>query len=167
MNRHPHPQHHARPSRPLRPFRPSHAVVALTMAAWLPQALALDQGVTPAGVAYASGGVGQGEREEMQALRAQHNFWLMTAAARSGVYLADVEVRIVPRGQEAPVLEHRMDGPWLYAQLPAGRYEVQAAWNPGDGQPLQVRRSVITIAAGQRQQMVLYFKAADEVGPGR
>lgn len=137
------------------------------MVAWLPQALALDQGVTPAGVAYASGGVGHGEREEMQALRAQHNFWLMTAAARSGAYLSDAEVRILPQGTDTPLLEHRMDGPWLFAQLPPGRYEVQAAWSPGDGQALQVRRSVITIAAGRRQQMVLYFKAADEAAPAR
>ncbi len=157
MNRHPRPRF----------FRPSHAVVALTMAAWLPHALARDQGVTPGGVAYASGGVGEEERQDMQALRAQHNFWLMTAAARGGVYLSDVEVRILPQGADAPVLEHRMDGPWLFAQLPPGRYEVQAAWSPGDGQALQVRRSVITIAAGRRQQMVLYFKAPDEAAPAR
>lgn len=150
-----------------RVLRPAHAVVALTLAAWFPHAVARDAGITPGGVAYVSGGSGLDEREEMRALLTEHNFWLMTAAAGSGHYLADVEVRVVPVGTDTPVLEHRMDGPWLFARLPPGRYEVQAAWDAGGTQGMQVRRSTVSVVAGQPRQMVMYFRAPEEAKPAR
>ena len=143
---------------------PAHAVVALTLAAWIPAATAIERGMSPAGVAYASGGVSHSELQELHARRQDFSFWLTTAALRSGAHLADVLVRITPlRGQE-PVLEHTLAGPWLFAALPPGRYQVEASLRSAADRPLQVRRGLTTIHAGDHHQMVLYFDTGDEVG---
>lgn len=141
----------------------SHAVVALTLAAWFPAVLAIERGVSPAGVAYASGGVSHEELQDLHAQRQQFTFWLTTAALRSGAHLADVQVRIVPLRGDQPVLEHVMAGPWLFAALPLGRYTVEATLT-APGRPTQVRRAVTQIHPGDHHQMVLYFDTGDEVG---
>jgi len=147
-----------------RSLRPSHAVVALTLAAWFPAVVAVERGITPGGVAYASGGVSHSELQELHARRQDFSFWLTTAALKTGAHLADVQVRITPlRGQE-PVLEHEMAGPWLFAALPPGRYRVEASYRPESARPLQVRRGVTAIHLGDHHQMVLYFDTGDEVG---
>ena len=141
----------------------SHAVVALTLAAWFPAALAIERGVSPAGIAYASGGVSHEELQGLHAQRQQFTFWLTTAALRSGAHLADVRVRIVPLRGDLPVLEHAMAGPWLFAALPLGRYTVEATFSMPN-RPVQVRRAVTQIHPGDHHQMVLYFDTGDEVG---
>jgi len=152
------------PARPAA-LHPAQALLALTLAAWFPTALAIDRGVAASGVAYATGGIGHSELQELHAERARYSFWLTTAALRSGAYLADVEVRITPLRGEAPLLELRMAGPWLFAALPPGRYSVEAAYRATPEQPLQVRRGSTTIQGGERRQMVLYFDTGDSVGP--
>ncbi len=150
-------------TRPALPWRPSHAVVALTLAAWLPGAYALDSGTSSSGVAYVSGGAGADEREAMQAQRVQYSLWL-TTAARSGAFLADVEVRVTPRSASAPVLEHRMTGPWLYMALPAGQYLVEATADADASRPAQTVRANIAIANGSARQLVLHFDRRDVDG---
>jgi hypothetical protein len=151
--------------RTLPSLHPAQALLALTLATWFPTALAIDRGVSPAGIAYASGGVGHSELQELHAERGRYSFWLTTAALRSGAHLADVDVRITPLRGAAPVLELRMGGPWLFAALPPGRYSIEAAYRATAEQPLQVRRAGATIQGGDRRQMVLYFDTGDEVGP--
>lgn len=163
------PSHGAvpRPARsPLRPgFRPSHAVVALTLGAWFPAALATERGVAPSGVAWASGGVSHSELQDLHAHRQNYTFWLTTAALKSGAHLADVQVRIQRIGSQAdaPMLSCTMAGPWLFANLPPGRYVVEARYQ-ADGQAAQVRRGITTLHSDDRRQMVLYFDTGDEVG---
>ena len=146
-------------------LHPAQALLALTLATWFPTALAIDRGTTPGGIAYATGGVGHSELQELHAERGRYSFWLTTAALRSGAYLADVEMRSTPLRADAPVLELRMSGPWLFAALPPGRYRIEAAYRDTAEQPLQVRRGGATIQGGERRQMVLYFDTGDEVGP--
>lgn len=156
-----------RPARsPLRHgFRPSHAVVALTLGAWFPAALATERGIAPSGVAWASGGVSHSELQDLHAHRQNYTFWLTTAALKSGAHLADVQVRIQRIGShsDAPMLSCTMAGPWLFANLPPGRYVVEARYQ-ADGQAAQVRRGITTLHNGDRRQMVLYFDTGDEVG---
>jgi len=154
------PRHLLRPN-----FSPSHAVVALTLGAWFPAALATERGIAPSGVAWASGGVSHSELQDLHARRQDYTFWLTTAALRSGAHLADVQVRIQRVGSTAdtPVLACTMSGPWLFANLPPGRYVVEARYQ-ADGGPAQVRRGITTLHAGDRRQMVLYFDTGDEVG---
>lgn len=151
--------------RPLPGLHPAQALLALTLAAWFPTALAIDRGVSPTGIAYASGGIGHSELQELHAERGRYSFWLTAAALRSGAHLADVDVRITALRGDAPVLELRMTGPWLFAALPPGRYSIEAAYRATAEQPLQVRRGAATIQGGDRRQMVLYFDTGDEVGP--
>lgn len=143
---------------------PAHAVVALTLAAWFPAASAIERGVSPAGVAYASGGVSHSELQELHARRQDFSFWLTTAALKSGAHLADVVVRITPLRGAEPVLDHTLAGPWLFAALPPGRYQVEASFRPAPDRALQVRRGLTTIHPGDHHQMVLYFDTGDEVG---
>ncbi|MGA1286943.1 MAG: hypothetical protein ACO3ZK_05510 [Rubrivivax sp.] len=150
-------------TRPAPLWRPSHAVVALTLAAWLPGVYALDSGTSSSGVAYLSGGAGADEREAMQAQRGRYSLWL-TTAARSGAFLADVEVRVTPRPAGAPVLEHRMTGPWLYAALPAGLDIVGATAAAAARRPAPPVRANVTIASGPARQLVLHFDRRDVDG---
>ena len=145
-------------------LNPAHAVVALTVAAWFPSVMAVERGVSPAGVAYASGGVSHSELQDLHARRQDYSFWLTTAALKSGAHLADVAVRITPLRGGDPALEHTMAGPWLFAALPPGRYQVEAGFRPDPARALQVRRGVTTIHPGDHHQMVLYFDTGDEVG---
>ena len=145
-------------------LNPAHAVVALTVAAWFPSVMAVERGVSPLGVAYASGGVSHSELQDLHAKRQDYSFWLTTAALKSGAHLADVAVRVTPVRGGAPVLEHTMAGPWLFAALAPGRYQVEASFRPDPGHAMQVRRGVTTIHPGDHHQMVLYFDTGDEVG---
>jgi hypothetical protein len=145
------------------PWRPAHAVVALTLAAWLPGAFALDSGTSASGIAYLSGGAGADERQEMQAQRGRYSLWL-TAAAKGGAFLADVEVRVTSRPAGATLLEHRMTGPWLYAALPAGDYVVEATADADARRPAQTLRANVSIASGPARQLVLHFDRRDVDG---
>lgn len=149
---------------PTRLLNPAHAVVALTVAAWFPSVMAVERGVSPAGVAYASGGVSHSELQELHARRQDYSFWLTTAAMKSGAHLAGVNVRITPLRGAAPVLEHMTAGPWLFAALSPGRYQVEASFQPAPDRPTQVRRGLTTVHPGDHHQMVLYFDTGDEVG---
>jgi hypothetical protein len=71
-------------------------------------------------------------------------------------------VRIVEAGSGRLLLLHTMDGPWLFAALAPGRYEVQAVYQ-GDGQS-QTRRGVTQIHPGDRHEMMFYFSDDAEVG---
>jgi hypothetical protein len=55
------------------------------------------------------------------------------------------------------VLDTVMDGPFLLADLPAGRYQVEAAL--GD----KAHQNSVTVGAGGLRQTVFYFDTHDEV----
>ena len=76
------------------------------------------------GIEYYSGGVGREEIEEMRFLALQYSLKVVAAARERSQFLADVRV-VIRRGSEV-VLEAVMDGPWLLADLPPGRYVVAA-----------------------------------------
>jgi hypothetical protein len=130
-------------------------LVLLFAAAWTH---AMDKGRTADDRAYVSGGIGDEEIKALQAARAHYSLWLTTAADRSGAHLADVQVRIID-SKERVVLEHTMDGPWLFVDLPLGRYRIDAQFNG------QSRRAVTTIHAGDHHQVVLYFDVDADVLP--
>jgi hypothetical protein len=78
------------------------------------------------GVRYASGGVGEGERDELHALSNQFNLRLLFAMQGSGDYLADVQVNIMDESGKT-TLNAQSQGPWFFAQLPPGAYRVQVS----------------------------------------
>lgn len=144
----------------MKPIRCSLLAVALAAAL---SAGATVRGTTPEGIAYVSGGVGEGEKTELRSQRANYSFWLTTAALRSGAHLSDARVRIRDLDRNAVVLEHVMDGPWLFAALPVGRYEVEAILRFEDLGRILIERGTTTIHAGDHQQMLLYFATGDAV----
>jgi hypothetical protein len=122
-------------------------------------AVALQEGRTAAGWAWLTGGVSHEELVALRARRDDFNLWVITAAARSGAHLAEARVT-VRDAQRQVVFDGPLDGPWLFIDLPAGRYEVAASVNGGDG---RWRRT--TLHRGDRRQIFFYFDTGDEVAP--
>jgi hypothetical protein len=118
-------------------------------------AFALTSGQSPQGWAFLDGGVGRSEIESMDIEKGKFSLWVITAARVSGAYLADVDVSITDeKGNE--VFERKLQGPWLFINLPLGRYEVRGRVGPDS-----VSR-VTTIHPGDHHQMVLYFDIQGE-----
>ncbi|MEJ5357943.1 MAG: carboxypeptidase-like regulatory domain-containing protein [Desulfobacterales bacterium] len=81
---------------------------------------------TAQGVEFLSGGVGKDERDAMKQHAKAFNTHLVFADS-SGKFLSAVAVRITDAKGKA-VLETTTQGPWLYANLPAGSYDVAAVF---------------------------------------
>lgn len=103
-------------------------------------------------VQWVSGGVGAEERAEMLLALPDHNLKLLTAAQGSGAFLAGVRVVVRAAGGWT-VLEDSLEGPWLFARLPPGRYDLVATW---EGQS-QARS--FTVPATGRRELFLYWVA--------
>lgn len=100
-------------------------------------------------IAYLTGGIGEGEREAIEQLvRGQGFNFKLVLATREGTFLADVPVRLTsPDG--TLLLEATVDGPWLLARLPAGRYRVEAEFAGGS------RAVTVTVPRVGRREIVL------------
>jgi len=82
------------------------------------------EGSTAAGITYMSGGIGEEEQETLSELGRNYDLKLIFADT-TGHYLSDVAVEITDeRGHQ--VLAEVSQGPWFFANLPAGRYRVRA-----------------------------------------
>ncbi len=102
--------------------------VALSLATVLlaaAPAFASVQPRTTNGITFLTGGVGDEEEREMQAMQGQYPLRLLFAVKGRGNYLADVDVTIRDR-QGRTVLATTSDGPFLYADVPPGAYRVTA-----------------------------------------
>ena len=90
-------------------------------------------------VSFIAGGVGVGEREAMDAMKAQFNARLTFAVRKTGNFVANVHLTVTG-AQGAEVLKTNVPGPLLYAQLAPGEYRVSATFNGiTQSQPLKVR----------------------------
>jgi hypothetical protein len=119
---------------------------------------AMQEGQTAEGIRYASGGVSETEQLAMQVRRTGFSLWVITAAIKSGAYLADVRVT-VKGAHDQIVFDAPIDGPWLMLDLPIGRYEVEAQYAG------QTDRQITTIHEGDHHQAVFYFKVNEIVEP--
>lgn len=133
------------------------AVFALASGAVSAQAGAtLASKVTPAGVAYVSGGVGNAQQQAMKEAMKDYNLRLTFARQQTGSYLASVNVTIDHIGEAksaTQVLNTVSGGPMLFVKLPAGKYDVRAEV---DG---QVQTRTLNIRQKQAQDVVLHFPA--------
>ena len=130
-------------------------VVLLVMAAGLWSAAgAVEPATTAQGRAYVSGGVTDDERVEMQTHRDRYSLWVLTAARKSGAYLSNVHVVITDVHKKA-VFDAPLDGPWLFVDLPLGRYTVQATYQG------ETQTRVTTIHPGDHHQAIFYFDTGD------
>jgi hypothetical protein len=120
---------------------------------------ALEQACT-VDLPYISGGIGSTEREALYKERGSYNLWLTMAAKGSGAYLSDVHVRILDKRLQQPVLLHTLAGPWLFVQLPVGRYEIEASYSESSGSSSQLLKRTVTLQPGSHRQLVLRFDAS-------
>ena len=77
-------------------------------------------------VNYVTGGIGKGEREAIEASKADYNLYI-TSAAVSGEFVGDTSILITRmNGSEAEEVLNVESGPLLYVRLPAGNYHLSA-----------------------------------------
>jgi hypothetical protein len=132
-------------------------LATLTLSA-LPAEAQPSRGRTSDGIAFATGGVSVSEQQDLERHKDRFSLWVTTAAKKSGAYLADVQVKISDSAGKV-LFNAPIPGPWLFIDLPPGRYTVEAAHR---GKP-QTRST--QIRAGDRHQMILYFDDAAQVSP--
>jgi hypothetical protein len=96
-----------------------------------------------------SGAVGLEDRNAMMAEYGQYNLH-MAFARNNGEYLAGVKY-VIRRPSGAVVYEGTSDGPFVFAKLPTGSYDVSV---DSDGR-MQKRR--INVGGGNKQPMI-YFR---------
>jgi hypothetical protein len=128
-------------------------------------AQAAQVGGAPADVEVVSGGVGESDQQALREQQGRFSFWLISAAQGSGEYLSGVHVTVTDLRSKQIVVDHTMEGPWLLAALPAGRYAVEAVYRSGDATPEQKVKKTTTVRAGTKlRQILVYFKNAEVVG---
>jgi len=121
-------------------------------------AFAVTRATSAQGRPLVSGGVSFEELQALHVRRDDYSLWLVTAAKRSGAYLADVRVKIVDSERRA-VFDGLLDGPWLFIDLTLGRYSIEASFNG------ETQRTVTNIHPGDHHQAFFYFDVPDEVSP--
>ena len=77
------------------------------------------------GISFLSGGVGREEREILKDLGKGYSL-KMVFSNRKGEYLSDVIVKILDQNKR-PILTTVSNGPWLFVDLPAGIYHLDAS----------------------------------------
>lgn len=112
---------------------------------------------TTNGVPHVSGGVGEFQRSRLQSTSGQYNLKAVFSLSR-GAYLADVEVAVRDRKGNV-LMETISDGPWFFANLPPGEYQIAAtALNK------TIER---TVRVGAGEQRVIHFSGWDDGAPMR
>lgn len=91
-------------------------------------------------ITYITGGIGDEERDALNAVKNNYNLSIMSASV-SGSFTGDTHIAI--RDRQGMELLNTDAGPLFYAKLPAGRYTVEGS---SEGQN---RSQAITIASGQ------------------
>jgi hypothetical protein len=105
-----------------------------------------------------SGGVGITERDALQAMQDKHSFWLTTAIRKSGAFLSGARVTILDAKDHMPLISCAMDGPWLFVDLPRGKYEVETVYIDKATNKEQKIKKMTHIHKGDHHQMVVYFE---------
>lgn len=104
------------------------------------------------GTAYLSGGAGLDEREALQS--AATDFPLkIVVALNSGDYVADAWV-VIRNARGEKVLAAVTEGPWLFAKLAPGVYQVQSVYGG------EVRRQ--TVKVGSSGQTVVMMRWSED-----
>lgn len=117
-------------------------LIPLAVAA-MPPAQAADLRASSAGHAQVlSGGVGSGARERLAQQAQGYELKLVFTSSR-GAYLADVPVQITDAKGKV-VADAVSEGPWMFVDLPPGRYNVKASYD-GKAESRQV-----AVGHGQR-----------------
>ena len=121
---------------------------------------------TAGGLDLMSGGITISDRAAMRTESAGYSLWVSTVAKPSGAYLADVDLRIVQLEGKTPILERKMEGPWLFVSLPEGRYDLSATFTASGAVKPQTITTRVTVPKTGQRQAVLRFDSNANVSPG-
>ena len=121
-------------------------------------AFAIQEGKTAQGESYVSGGVARGESATLDQRRADFSLRVVTAAKKTGSYLADAQVKITDASGNT-VIDTKLDGPLLLVNLKLGRYTVETRFDQ------QIQRKTTTIHKGDHHEMLFYFDVVVETLP--
>ena len=106
----------------------------------------------PGTVRYLSGGVGLDARQELALAGASFPLKVVLATTPEGRYLAGVELT-VRRVDGASVLQIQGAGPWVFLDLPPGRYVVEGRRHSGQ----TAKAGPVTVGAGPQLQLPVLF----------
>lgn len=120
------------------------------LAASLTASAAIVEGQTVNGRRYASGGIGQGEVEQLRQMSDQFSLQLIVSS-RSGAYLADMQVSIIGASSQK-ILDAPLDAPWLLVDLAPGTYKIFVMHRGG-----QTHERNFTITSGKKTELVVQF----------
>jgi hypothetical protein len=109
----------------------------------------MPQAMQAGNVTYITGGIGDEERNALQAVKNHYNLSVMSAGA-SGAFAGDTH--IVIRDRAGNELVDTDAGPLFYANLPPGSYTVEAT---SEG---QVRNNKVTIGSGKPAHLHLTWR---------
>ncbi len=98
------------------------------------------------GISFISGGIGEGERAEMERMAKDYNLKIVLATT-TGPYLSEIPVMIYDRsGKE--VFKIDAGGPWLYIHLKEGKYTIKASH--------EGKEKKKTVQIGRRLKMIMF-----------
>jgi hypothetical protein len=100
-------------------------------------------------ITYITGGIGDEERAALQSVKNHYNLSVMSAGA-SGAFAGDTHITI--RDSQGTPLVDTDAGPLFYANLPPGRYTVEAT---SEG---QMRDKTVNIASGHPAHLHLTWR---------
>lgn len=111
------------------------------------------QPVTSGGVTYLSGGIGEDEATTIQQTAKNYSLELefVIKATPKDEFTSDVKVKVSDAGHNT-ILDAVSKGPFFLAQLPAGRYHLEASKN-GQNQARDV-----TIKPGSHQRIMFEWR---------
>ncbi|MBK8964347.1 MAG: hypothetical protein IPM75_15195 [Candidatus Competibacteraceae bacterium] len=113
---------------------------------------------TQNGITFVTGGIGKSEAAAMKAAAKRHDLMLVFAD-REGHYLADVNVKI--KDMKGNTVLDTVSDPILLADLPSGRYTIQA---DADGKSFVKTFSVTSKTGGRPTEFVYRWPTRSERG---
>jgi len=126
----------------------------ITAAAQFPPTIAITEGKTSHGFPYMFGGVSSDERDAMEERAKGYNLKLVFAERR-GAFVSGVSVTVATQ-KGAEIASLKTEGPWLYLQLPAGNYSIDARLR---GAMKQIKN--LTVRKEKRVQHVLVWELGE------
>jgi hypothetical protein len=106
------------------------------------------------GTTYVSGGAGEDERQALQSVAGGYPLKIVGALS-TGDYVADARI-VIRNARGEKVLDARTDGPWLFARLAPGVYQVESVYGG------EMRRQTVRIGnTGQTVVMMRWPEEAD------
>jgi hypothetical protein len=106
---------------------------------------------TAGDISYVSGGVGASEQGALERVKSEYNLRLLFAVTGSGEFLASVPVTLTDEsGRE--IFRAVSDGPYLYASVPAGAYQISAEHGG------QVKKNTVEVPASGAASASFYWE---------